>query len=400
MDHTSTGAAPVKTGKADRRADLPFLVITLTLLGVGVVMVLSASFASAYYDLQGETGHNPVYFFSRQAIFAAAGVCVMLIASRIPMRVYRACALPLLLVSVASLAAVLVIGTVVNGARRWISLGFTTFQPSEITKIAIILYFSALICKYKDRMRTFRYGIAPFAAILAVVSALLVLEPHFSATIIILAIGAFMLFLGGVRLHWFIGAAGVLLVGAVVAVLFVPYVAARVASFRDPFSDLTGDGWQIVQSLYAIGSGGLSGLGLGMSRQKYLYLPEEHNDFIFSVVCEELGFIGASAILLLFAMLIVRGYWISLQSTDRFSFLTGCGITTMLALQIVLNVAVCTNLVPCTGISLPFFSYGGTALLIQMGEAGILLSISRENPCAAYAPRELCKTVKNQKIEE
>ena len=372
MDHTSTGAAPVKTGKADRRADLPFLVITLTLLGVGVVMVLSASFASAYYDLQGETGHNPVYFFSRQAIFAAAGVCVMLIASRIPMRVYRACALPLLLVSIASLAAVLVIGTAVNGARRWISLGFTTFQPSEITKIAIILYFSAL----------------------------LVLEPHFSATIIILAIGASMLFLGGVRLHWFIGAAGVLLVGAVAAVLFVPYVAARVASFRDPFSDLTGDGWQIVQSLYAIGSGGLSGLGLGMSRQKYLYLPEEHNDFIFSVVCEELGFIGASAILLLFAMLIVRGYWISLQSTDRFSFLTGCGITTMLALQIVLNVAVCTNLVPCTGISLPFFSYGGTALLIQMGETGILLSISRENPCAAYAPRELCKTVKNQKIEE
>ena len=263
MDHTSTGAAPVKTGKADRRADLPFLVITLTLLGVGVVMVLSASFASAYYDLQGETGHNPVYFFSRQAIFAAAGVCVMLIASRIPMRVYRACALPLLLVSVASLAAVLVIGTVVNGARRWISLGFTTFQPSEITKIAIILYFSALICKYKDRMRTFRYGIAPFAAILAVVSALLVLEPHFSATIIILAIGASMLFLGGVRLHWFIGAAGALLVGAVAAVLFVPYVAARVASFRDPFSDLTGDGWQIVQSLYAIGSGGLSGLGIG-----------------------------------------------------------------------------------------------------------------------------------------
>ena len=334
MDHTSTGAAPVKTGKADRRADLPFLVITLTLLGIGVVMVLSASFASAYYDLQGETGHNPVYFFSRQAIFAAAGVCVMLIASRVPMRVYRACALPLLLVSVAS------------------------------------------------------------------VSALLVLEPHFSATIIILAIGTSMLFLGGVRLHWFIGAAGVLIVGAVAAVLFVPYVAARVASFRDPFSDLTGDGWQIVQSLYAIGSGGLSGLGLGMSRQKYLYLPEEHNDFIFSVVCEELGFIGASAILLLFAMLVVRGYWISMQSGDRFSFLAGCGITTMLALQVVLNVAVCTNLVPCTGISLPFFSYGGTALLIQMGEAGILLSISRENPCAAYAPRQLFQTVKNQKIEE
>lgn len=379
MDHTSTGAAPVKTGKADRRADLPFLVITLTLLGVGVVMVLSASFASAYYDLQGETGHNPVYFFSRQAIFAAAGVCVMLIASRIPMRVYRACALPLLLVSVASLAAVLVIGTVVNGARRWISLGFTTFQPSEITKIAIILYFSALICKYKDRMRTFRYGIAPFAAILAVVSALLVLEPHFSATIIILAIGASMLFLGGVRLHWFIGAAGVLLVGAVAAVLFVPYVAARVASFRDPFSDLTGDGWQIVQSLYAIGSGGLSGLGLGMSRQKYLYLPEEHNDYIFPILCEELGFVGAMVVLVLFMLLIIRGYWIAMHARDRFGALMAAGLTTHLALQVFLNIGVVTNFLPATGISLPFFSYGGTALLIQLFEVGLILSVSRQN---------------------
>lgn len=379
MDYTSTGAAPVKTGKADRRADLPFLVITLTLLGVGVVMVLSASFASAYYDLQGETGHNPVYFFSRQAIFAAAGVCVMLIASRIPMRVYRACALPLLLVSIASLAAVLVIGTVVNGARRWISLGFTTFQPSEITKIAIILYFSALICKYKDRMRTFRYGIAPFAAILAVVSALLVLEPHFSATIIILAIGASMLFLGGVRLHWFIGAAGVLLVGAVAAVLFVPYVAARVASFRDPFSDLTGDGWQIVQSLYAIGSGGLSGLGLGMSRQKYLYLPEEHNDYIFPILCEELGFVGAMVVLVLFMLLIIRGYWIAMHARDRFGALMAAGLTTHLALQVFLNIGVVTNFLPATGISLPFFSYGGTALLIQLFEVGLILSVSRQN---------------------
>ena len=379
MDHTTTGDAPVKTGKADRRADLPFLVITLTLLGIGVVMVLSASFASAYYDLQGETGHNPVYFFSRQAIFAAAGVCVMLIASRVPMRVYRACALPLLLVSVASLAAVLVIGTVVNGARRWINLGFTTFQPSEITKIAIILYFSALICKYKDRMRTFRYGIAPFAAILAAVSALLVLEPHFSATIIILAIGTSMLFLGGVRLHWFIGAAGVLIVGAVAAVLFVPYVAARVASFRDPFSDLTGDGWQIVQSLYAIGSGGLSGLGLGMSRQKYLYLPEEHNDFIFSVVCEELGFIGAMVVILLFVLLILRGYWIAMHARDRFGALMTAGLTTHLALQVFLNIGVVTNFLPATGISLPFFSYGGTALLIQLFEMGLILAVSRQN---------------------
>ena len=189
-----------------------------------------------------------------------------------------------------------------------------------------------------------------------------------------------MLFLGGVRLHWFIGAAGVLLVGAVAAVLFVPYVAARVASFRDPFSDLTGDGWQIVQSLYAIGSGGLSGLGLGMSRQKYLYLPEEHNDFIFSVVCEELGFIGAALIIILFALLIIRGYWLALHARDRFGSLLIVGITTLLAVQVFLNMAVVLNVIPATGIALPFFSYGGTALLIQLAEIGIILSVSRQIP--------------------
>ena len=383
--HTGPVTGRIQTADRPRGADLPFALLTLLLLSIGVLMVLSASFASAYYDVQGETGHDPVYFFSRQAVFAAAGAGVMLLCSRIPMDTYHRLARPAMLFSLLSLGAVLVMGTVVNGARRWISLGFTTFQPSEITKIAIILYFSALICKYKDRMRSFRYGIAPFAVVLAQVAALLVMEPHFSATIIIFIIGAAMLFLGGARLGWFIGGAALLAGGAVTAVALVPYVAQRVASFRDPFSDLTGDGWQIVQSLYAIGSGGLTGLGLGQSRQKYLYLPEEHNDFIFSVVCEELGFIGAALILVLFAMLIVRGYHISMHASDRFGFLVGSGITTMLALQVILNVAVCTNLVPCTGISLPFFSYGGTALLIQMAEAGIVLSLSRENPFAAGA---------------
>ena len=371
-----------KTADVRRAADLPFLLLTVTLLLTGLVMVLSASFASAYYDIQGETGHDPVYFFSRQAVFAMAGVVVTLAFSRIPMSLVRKFSGAVMLASVLSLGAVLAVGTVVNGARRWINLGFTTFQPSEITKIAIILYFSDLICKYRDKMRTFRYGIAPFALILAGVAALLVLDPHFSAAIIILTIGAAMLYLGGARLGWFVGGGAVLVTGAVLAVLLVPYVAERVASFRDPFSDPTGDGWQIVQSLYAIGSGGLTGLGLGQSRQKYLYLPEEHNDFIFSVVCEELGFIGAAVILALFALLIVRGYLIAIRSGDRYSFLVGGGITTMLALQIILNVAVCTSLVPCTGISLPFFSYGDTALLIQMAEAGLMLSISRENVLA------------------
>ena len=371
-----------------KRVDLPFLLLTLLLLATGVIMVLSASFASAYYDLQGETGNNPAYFFIRQSIFALAGVAVMYFCSCIPMKVYRRLAPVAMAAALACLVLVLVAGTVVNGSRRWINLGFTTFQPSEIVKIAIILYFSALICKYKDRMRTFRWGIAPFAAVLAAVVTLLVLEPHFSASIIVLMLGAVMLFLGGVRLYWFIGGGLLLVVGGVLAVLLVPYVAERVMSYRDPFADLAGDGWQIVQSLYAIGSGGLLGVGLGQSRQKYLYLPEEHNDFIFSVICEELGFVGATLILTLFALLILRGYSIAMHSRDRFSFLVGAGITTMLALQIILNVAVCTNLVPCTGISLPFFSYGGTALLIQMAETGILLRISRELPGAHYSIQE------------
>lgn len=187
-----------------------------------------------------------------------------------------------------------------------------------------------------------------------------------------------MLFLGGVRLVWFVSAFG-LAAGAIAVVLtFFPYASSRINTWRDPFSSPTDEGYQIVQSLYSIGSGGLSGLGLGGSRQKYLYLPEEHNDFIFSVVCEEMGFIGAALILVLFALLILRGYWIALHCKDRYSFLVCAGLISLLAIQTFLNVAVVTNLIPCTGISLPFFSYGGTALLIELFEMGIILSASRE----------------------
>jgi cell division protein FtsW len=209
---------------------------------------------------------------------------------------------------------------------------------------------------------------------------LLICEPHLSASIIIVAIGAVMLFIGGARLYWFVGGATLVAAAGFIVVKFFPYASDRITTWRDPFSDPTGSGWQIVQSLYSIGSGGLLGLGLGQSRQKYLYLPEEHNDFIFSVICEELGLIGVLLILALFMLLIIRGYWLSMHARDRFSFLVGTGITTLLALQVFLNVAVCTNLIPATGISLPLFSYGGTALLIQMAEMGMILSLSRDIP--------------------
>ncbi len=382
MQYGSAGFGISGTKDKTKRAgvDISFLALVMILLTIGVTMVLSASFARAYYDPGGVTGGRPAYYFVRQFVFAALGIAAMTVCSRLPVGFYRRFSVPLLIAAIVLLALVPLIGTDANGAKRWIGLGAFTVQPSEIAKIAVILSFASMICSRRGRMKSFRHGILPFAAILIAIVGLLVLEPHFSASIIIIAIGGVMLFLGGARLVWFI-AAGIAAGGGIAVLLtFFPYASTRITTWRDPFASTSDEGYQIVQSLYSIGSGGLTGLGLGQSRQKYLYLPEEHNDFIFSVVCEELGFIGAALILTLFALLIIRGYWIALHSRDRYGFLSAAGITTLLAVQVILNVAVVTNLVPCTGISLPFFSYGGTALLMQLAEMGIVLSISREIP--------------------
>ncbi len=359
--------------------DIPFTMLTLLLLTIGVVMVLSSSYARAYYDVEGVTRGNATYYFVRQALFALCGVGVMFVCSRLPMGFYRKISPVLLLVSIGLLLVVLVLGAVGGGARRWINLGFTTFQPSELAKIGVILYFSLQICREKEKIRTFG-GLIPFVLVLGVVCVLLALEPHWSAIMIIVAIGLVMLFVGGVRLGWFIG--GGLGVAALLGIAYAafPYVRSRLSAWQDPFADAAGEGWQVVQSLYSIGSGGLLGLGLGNSRQKFLYLPEEHNDYIFSIVCEELGFIGAVLILALFALLIIRGYWLAMHARDKYSCLVCVGVTTLLALQVIMNVAVCTNSLPSTGISLPLFSYGGTALLLQMAEVGIILSMSRDIP--------------------
>lgn len=358
--------------------DGPFFAVSMLLLSIGVIMVFSSSYARAWYDPGNVTGGNAAYYFVRQLIFALLGIFTMLVASRIPMGLYRRYAFVFLAFTVVLLMLVPVIGVKANGSRRWLGVGGLTLQPSELAKLAVILAFSAMICSLKGKMRSFRFGILPFAGILGLIVGLLVLEPHFSASIIILAIGAVMLFLGGVSIGWFAAAFGAAGGGIAVLLTFFPYASSRINTWRDPFSDISGRGYQIVQSLYTIGSGGLSGLGLGGSRQKFLYLPEEHNDFIFSVVCEELGFIGSALILCLFAMLILRGFWIALHCRDRFSFLVCSGISALLGIQVFLNVAVVTNLIPCTGISLPLFSYGGTALLIQLFELGIILSASRE----------------------
>lgn len=382
MQYTEDRTARIPTSQGTRRKslDAPFFILVMLLLTIGVIMVLSSSFARAYYDPGDITGGDPTYYFVRQLIFAVLGCAAMIFLSRFPMGFYKRFSMPLLGIAIVLLAIVPLIGVTANGAKRWIGVGSLTVQPSEIAKIAVILSFAYIICRNRGRMKSFKYGILPFALILLAIVGLLVLEPHFSASIIIIAIGGVMIFVGGARLIWFIAAFIVAGGGLAVLLTMFPYASTRIVTWRDPFSSTSDEGYQIVQSLYSIGSGGLTGLGLGQSRQKYLYLPEEHNDFIFSVVCEELGFIGAVFILALFALLIIRGYYIAIHAADRYSFLVCTGITTLLAVQVILNVAVVTNLVPCTGISLPFFSYGGTALLIQMAEMGILLSASREIP--------------------
>ena len=232
---------------------------------------------------------------------------------------------------------------------------------------------------YRDKMKTFRYGVLPFAAILLGVALLLYLEPHMSATVIILMVGAVMMFLGGTKLRWF--GIGALAAGALVLLYLTTkgYASDRIMAWQNPFDYAKDEGYQIIQSLYAVGSGGLFGLGFGRSRQKYLYLPEPENDYLFAIVCEELGLIGALLVLALFVLLIVRGYWIAMHARDRFGALLVAGLTTLLALQVFFNIGVVTNFLPATGISLPFFSYGGTALMLQLAEMGIVLGVSRWN---------------------
>ena len=271
------------------------------------------------------------------------------------------------------------IGITRNNATRWLGVGeLFTFQPSEIAKVAIVLFFSDSISRKKDKMRTARYGVVPYVIWIGVVAGLVALEPHLSGAILIAGAGAVLMLVGGIQWRWVLGAMGAA-AGFLYLVLFViGYNTSRIEMWFDPWQDAQGKGYQLSQSLISIGSGGLWGVGLGKSRQKFLYLPEEHNDFIFAIVCEELGLIGAAIIMILFAALILRGYWIALHARDRFGSLLAVGVTTLIAMQTFLNIAVVTGLLPTTGISLPFFSYGGTALSMQLAEMGIVLSVSRQ----------------------
>lgn len=362
--------------KAKRSAfDMTFLILVILLLTIGLVMLFSASYANAYY-LKG----NSFHYISRQLVFAVAGVVAMYVASFYDYHNLHNWAYLIVAGSVVLLIMVFFMPPV-NDAHRWIFIGPINFQPSEIAKFGLIVLFSHWISVNQKEITTIK-GLIPYAAVMGLFSVLLIAEPHLSGTILMIAIGVVMIVVGGARLiHLFTaGLAGATaLIAAVVALGKLDRALGRIEHWLDPFSDPRGDGFQTIQSLYAIGSGGMMGTGIGDSRQKYLFLPEPQNDFIFAIVCEELGFIGATLIIMLFALLIWRGFVIGMHAKDKFGALLAVGLTAQIGIQVLLNIAVATNSVPNTGIGLPFFSYGGTSLLMLLGQIGIILSVSRQS---------------------
>lgn len=360
------------------KMDMTFFGLVMLLLVVGLICLFSSSYAYALQNY-GSSYH----FIGKQIKFAVAGVVIMLIVSRVNYHFYRKFAWFIYIVSVIMLAVVLMLPPLQEGFdyKRWLVIGSFSFQPSEVAKFAIVLLFSHLICDNMKHMKRFRFGIMAFGFLLALVCALVVVETHLSATLLIFAIGASLMVVGGIKLRYVFGGlgAGVALGAGAILTGVVDYGSSRIQSWLDPWSDPTGAGWQTIQSLLAIGSGGVFGAGLGGSKQKYLWVPEPHNDFIFAIVCEELGFVGALAIIVLFGLLIWRGFTLATRAKDKFGALMTFGLTIQVGIQAALNIMVVTNTIPNTGISLPFFSYGGTALIMLMAQMGIILAISRDN---------------------
>lgn len=404
---TAAKKTPQKTAKkrsdfwAVGKLDVPFLLLVITILTIGLVMLFSASYTYAYYNEGGDSA----YFFKRQLVFAVAGVIAMFAVSKVRYDYFKLFAIPAIIFSWFLLVIVLFLPPVKDGFHRWINLGLFTFQPSEIAKLAIILFCAWHMDKNHKRIIGKRENPSKFSktvkelsngkivvydsfamlclygVVIVLTAGLVYLENHLSGTILILAIGVVMLFLGEVKQHWFI-LIGILAVVAVVFFIFNPeilekYAGERITAWLDKTYEPRGARWQTNNSLYAIGSGGLFGTGLGNSKQKHLYVSEPQNDFIFAIVCEELGFLRAVGIILLYVLLVARGVKIGLRAKDRFGALLAMGIVFQVGLQTALNIAVVTDALPNTGISLPFFSYGGTSLMMLLFEMGVVLSVSR-----------------------
>ena len=356
-----------------KNVDYTFVAVVLILLAYGLIMVFSASSASAHYRM-----NDTFYFIKRQALWAFLGLGGMAFFSSVPYKFYYKHATKILAVAIVLLVAVLTpLGVEVNGAQRWLGFGPFTFQPSEFAKFALIIFLSKSLADNSDIMKSSWGGFALYMAIIAVVAGLVIIEPHMSGAVLIAGVGVILLFVAGAKWSHLSVVAVVGVIGMFILAIIAPYRLERLTSFIDPFADASDTGFQVVQSFYAIGSGGFFGLGLGQSRQKFLYLPEPQNDFIFSIICEELGFFGALLVIVLFTVLIWKGVRIALRAPDAFSSLLVSGIIAILGLQAILNIAVVTGSMPNTGVPLPFFSYGGTSLFIILCSMGIVLNVTR-----------------------
>ena len=360
---------------SQNKMDITFLSFVLILFTIGLVMLFSASYAFSleYYN-------NSYKFIVRQLFFGVVGIGVMLWVSRIDYHFWRKFAWLFFGLVVGLLVLLLILPPMVKDmdVKRWIVIGPVNFQPSELAKFAIILLFSSLIAANYKQVKSFGF-IAFLIVLLGLTCGLIVLEPHLSATVLVFCIGVVLLIVGGLPKKYIIGGLGVGVFGVAMLIISgaVSYGSDRIKYWLDPWADASGKGFQTIQSLLAIGSGGVLGRGIGQSRQKYLWVPEPHNDFIFSIVCEELGLIGAVVIILLFCLLVWRGFTVAMHAPDKFGALMAVGLTFQVGLQAMLNIWVVTNTIPNTGISLPFFSYGGTSLVILLAEMGVVLSVSR-----------------------
>lgn len=356
-----------------RNIDTGLLMIVLILLASGIIMVFSASSVSAFHEY-----NDKFYFLKRQFLWTLIGIPIMLFLSNYDYHKIAKYAVPLLVLSVVLLLCIFIpgVGVEKNGAKRWIEIGMR-FQPSEVAKLALIIFLAASLSKRKEVLQYFFKGLLPYLIVIGAVAGLIIIEPHLSSAVIVLGVGAIILFVAGARISHFLGISVIGITGIIAAIFSAQYRIDRIKAFLDPWSYPTKEGYQITQSLMAIGSGGLFGLGLGASKQKQMYIPEPHNDFVFSIISEELGFLGATLVLLLFLIFISKGIKIAVHSPDMFGSLLATGITSLVAIQVIINIAVVTSSMPNTGQPLPFFSYGGTSLVFLLAGVGILLNISR-----------------------
>ncbi|MGI5853804.1 MAG: putative lipid II flippase FtsW [Bacillota bacterium] len=357
-----------------RSADMFIFLAALSLLGIGVIMVFSAS---AVNSLKGPH-QDPLYFLRRQLIWSVLGIGAMTVMMHFDYRKLRSLVWIVFPTAILLLVLVLFVGENINGSRRWIDLGFLTIQPSEIAKFSTILTLAFWLSELRDGVKSFLGGIVIPLCMVGIVCFLIMLEPDFGTMVVIFGSSFLLIFAAGARL-WHLGLIGSTgLLGGIVLALAEPYRRERLTSFLDPMKDPLGSGWQIIQSLYALGSGGLFGLGLGRGRQKFSYLPEPHTDFIFACLGEELGFIGTMLVVTLFFLFAWRGLRVAINCKDLFGSLLAIGITCMIVVQAILNIGVVTSSLPVTGITLPLISSGGSSLVITLGSIGVLLNISKQ----------------------